>query len=108
MTQKYRLDKQKLIDIARQHNIAYLALFGSHARGEAAPESDIDLYVRFGRRTTLFEMLSIKYEMEEATGAPIDLLAEEVVEPYDFVRNGMAQDLVVLYESDKVIDDPAQ
>ena len=43
-------------------------------------------------------MLGIKHEMEDALGRPVDLIAEELVEPYAFVREGMARDLTVLYE----------
>lgn len=100
MTQMRVLDKQKLVTIAKQHGIAYLALFGSYARNEARPDSDVDLYVRFGRRVGLFEMLGIKYEMEAALGLPIDLITEEIVNPYQFVCEGIARDLIVLYQED--------
>lgn len=39
---------EKLIEIAKARGITYLALFGSVARSEATPESDVDLAVRFG------------------------------------------------------------
>ncbi|MCX6048342.1 MAG: nucleotidyltransferase domain-containing protein [Chloroflexi bacterium] len=92
------LNKQKLIEIARKHGAIYLALFGSYARGEAYPDSDVDLYARFGRHISLFEMLDVKHTMEDALGLKIDLLVEEIVIPYQFVRDGMTKDLVVLYE----------
>ena len=92
-------DQQQLARIARKHHIAYLAIFGSYARGDERPESDVDLYVRFGRDVGLFEMLGIKHEMEDALGRSVDLIAEELVEPYSFVRASMARDLTVVYES---------
>ena len=91
-----------LVDIARRHHIAYLAVFGSYARGEARADSDIDLYVRFGRDVDLFEMLGIKHEIEDGLGRSVDLIAEELVEPYEFVRDGMSQDLTVLYDSREI------
>ena len=97
MAHEQTLDKQRLIDVAKQHDIAYLALFGSYAREEACPESDVDLYVRFGRPIGLFDMLSVKHAIEDALGMNVDLIAEEIVEPYQFVRKGMARDLVVLW-----------
>ena len=54
------LDRLKLIQIAKQNGIVYLALFGSYARGEASSDSDIDLYVRFEHQIGLFGMLGIK------------------------------------------------
>ena len=89
--------RDKLIEIARRRRIAYLALFGSYARGEAQPDSDVDLYARFGRPVSLFDVLDLRYEIEDALGVKVDLIVEEVVEPYPFVREGMARDLLVLY-----------
>jgi predicted nucleotidyltransferase len=93
-----KLDTQKLIQISQKHGIVFLALFGSHARQEARTDSDVDLYARFGRRISLFDMLRVKHEMEDALGLEIDLIAEEVVNPHQFVRDGMMKDRVVLYE----------
>lgn len=101
MAQRQTFDTQLLIDIAKQHNIVYLALFGSFARAEATADSDIDLYARFGRPVGLFEMLGIKHEMEDALGMQVDLVAEEVVEPYQFMRAGIAKDLIVLLDREQ-------
>ena len=37
------IDLDAVIDICEQNDIAFLGVFGSHARGEATPESDVDL-----------------------------------------------------------------
>lgn len=108
MTSTPTIDAQKLIEIAKQQDIAYLAIFGSVARAEAHPDSDVDVYVRFGRAVGLFEMLAVKHAMEDALGCSVDLIAEEVVKPYQFVRDGMAQDLLVLYEKSSEYDATAQ
>lgn len=94
------LDTQALIKIARHHQLAYLALFGSYARREAKPGSDVDLYARFGRPVSMFEVLAVKHEIEDALGLAVDLLVEEAVIPYQFVREGMAKDLLVIYEDE--------
>lgn len=41
------LDHKALAAICRRHGIQWLALFGSHARGAARPDSDVDLVVDF-------------------------------------------------------------
>jgi uncharacterized protein len=98
MTRTQALDKQALIRIAERRRIAYLALFGSYARGQAKPGSDVDLYARFGRPVGLFEVLAVKHEMEDALGLPVDLIVEEAVIPYTFVRQGMIRDMIVLHD----------
>ena len=99
MEQTQEEERQRLVEIARNNGIAYMAVFGSYARGEARPDSDIDLYIRFGRQAGLFEMLGIKHEFEDAVGRSVDLIAEELVEPYSFVRDSMARDLTVIYDA---------
>lgn len=101
MAQTQRLDTQALVHIAERHQMAFLALFGSYARGEATEGSDVDLYARFGRPVSLFDVLSVKHEMEDALGLAVDLIVEEAVVPYPFVREGMDRDQVVLYEQDR-------
>ncbi len=98
MEETHQDERQKLVAIAQRHHIAYVAIFGSFARGDARADSDVDLYIRFGRDAGLFEMLGIKHEMEDALGRTVDLIAEELVETYSFVREGMAKDLTVLYD----------
>lgn len=42
-----RVDVEALAAICRRHHVRWLAVFGSHARGEARPDSDIDVVVDF-------------------------------------------------------------
>ncbi len=92
------IDTQTLVEIAKRHRLVYLALFGSYARATATPQSDVDLYARFGRSVSLFEVLDVQHEIEDALGLDVDLIVEEAVTPYQFVREQMAKELVVLYE----------
>jgi predicted nucleotidyltransferase len=41
------VDQEALAAVCRQHHIAWLAVFGSRAGGDARPESDIDVVVEF-------------------------------------------------------------
>lgn len=42
-----RVDGEALAAVCRRHHIRWLAVYGSHARGEARPDSDIDVVVDF-------------------------------------------------------------
>jgi predicted nucleotidyltransferase/DNA-binding XRE family transcriptional regulator len=55
-------------------------VFGSVARGEETPESDVDLLVDFpaGERG-LFPLLRLAGEIEELVGRPVDVAAVEVM-----------------------------
>lgn len=58
--------------------IASLALFGSAARGQATPTSDIDLLVSFlpGTPVTLLTFARLKTELESALGISVDLVED--------------------------------
>lgn len=63
--------------------VARIALFGSHARDEARPESDIDLVVEFvtGRTPDLFAFAGLKLELEARLGATVDLFTPDSLHP---------------------------
>ena len=70
----YHLEKIKelLLPILRKHNISYCYLFGSYARNEAKPTSDIDLLV--DTDMTGIRFLGLVEEIREKLCKKIDLL----------------------------------
>ncbi|MFH1907460.1 MAG: nucleotidyltransferase family protein [Chloroflexota bacterium] len=78
-----------------------ISVFGSYARGESTPQSDVDLLVAlkpsekrppFG----LFEMIRLERELEKKLGRSVDLVTEEGLSPR--IRPNVEKDKVVLYE----------
>jgi uncharacterized protein len=63
-------------------SVSRVDLFGSVARGESKPGSDVDLLVEFlpGSNPGLFEMGALKEELEERLGCRVDLLSRRAVE----------------------------
>jgi len=60
-------------EMARQFGIVSIGLFGSYARNEAGPESDIDLFVRFRERK--FRTIAAAWNwLEEELGQRVDLI----------------------------------
>jgi len=57
----------------RSYGIKSLALFGSVARGEARPDSDVDLLVEFDHPVGLFGLIALQQRLEELLGCPVDL-----------------------------------
>jgi predicted nucleotidyltransferase len=56
-------------------------VFGSLARGEATPASDIDLLVEFDRPVGLFEFIRLKLYLEDLTGRGVDLVTPDAIRP---------------------------
>ncbi len=60
--------------LAREHGYQRLAVFGSVARHEARPESDIDLLVEAPAGTSSFEFIRFKQLVEQVLGREVDLV----------------------------------
>jgi hypothetical protein len=61
-----------------------LSVFGSAARGEMGPESDIDIMVEFepAARIGLIKFESLAEELESLTGKKVDLVTKRGLKPW--------------------------
>lgn len=60
-----------------------IALFGSVVRGEARPESDVDLLVQFDREQKTFEnFMELSFMLEELLGRRVELVTTEALSPF--------------------------
>jgi predicted nucleotidyltransferase len=82
------MDSQVIARLLRKHraalhelNVKSLALFGSAARGEASPHSDIDLLVEFSAPVGLFEFVRLKLLLEQILGREVDLVTPDALRP---------------------------
>ncbi len=58
-----------------------LDVFGSVARGEAGPSSDVDLLVEFDKPIGLFHFFRVQRRLEEILGCRVDLVMRGAVKP---------------------------
>lgn len=67
----------------QSRGVASLWVFGSVARGDARPDSDVDVTIEFAHEATpsLFEIGHIKEEVEAALGRPVDLGERSTMTP---------------------------
>jgi predicted nucleotidyltransferase len=68
--------------IAAKHGARQVRLFGSLARGEADPDSDIDLLVVKGSNTTPWFPAGLVLELETLLGRKVDVVTESGLSPY--------------------------
>lgn len=73
-------------------DVASLALFGSAARGEMGPDSDVDVLVTFGGPATFDGYMDLKFLLEDMLGRPVDLLTKGALKP--LLEEQIAGDLV--------------
>lgn len=69
--------------LAEQFGVSAIFVFGSHARGEAGPNSDLDLIVEFaaGARPTLFSLARLDRTLEAALGVKVDVIPRDSLNP---------------------------
>ncbi len=63
-----------LPSLREEFGITRLAVFGSVARGEEGPESDVDLLVEFAAPPGLFAFVRLKHRLEALLDRPVDLV----------------------------------
>ena len=61
-------------ELAQEYGVRSLALFGSVARDEAGPASDVDLLVEFDRPAGYFALFALQDRLESLLGCKVDLV----------------------------------
>lgn len=74
--QDLRARRDEILKLAQQYGAYNVRVFGSVARGEATPDSDVDLLVNFREGTSLFELSGFWQDLQELLGRDVNLLSE--------------------------------
>ena len=75
MSARIQIDRERVADFCRRHQVRRLALFGSVLRDDFRPDSDVDVLVEFSpeSRAGLFELARMEAELAELVGRKVDL-----------------------------------
>jgi predicted nucleotidyltransferase len=65
--------REHLAELTQKYGVYSLSLFGSVARDEAGPASDVDLLVEFDRPVGYFGLLALQDYLESLLGCNVDL-----------------------------------
>jgi predicted nucleotidyltransferase len=68
---------------AARHGASNIRVFGSVARGDARPESDIDLLIDVEPSRSLFELAGLLVELQDILGVWVDLVEASALRPED-------------------------
>ncbi|OGF61801.1 hypothetical protein A2926_01225 [Candidatus Giovannonibacteria bacterium RIFCSPLOWO2_01_FULL_44_40] len=66
--------KEKIVPVLREHDVSRSALFGSIVRGEATPESDVDILVEFGKEKSLLDLVGLQFALEDVLHKKVDVI----------------------------------
>lgn len=93
----------RLRPFCEKHRIRRLDVFGSAARGQAGPGSDVDLLVTLDESSPVStaELLEMAGEAEELVGVPVDFVLRPSLEksPNRFAREHILSTAVCVYGS---------
>jgi predicted nucleotidyltransferase len=67
--------REQVMAVAARHHANRVRIFGSVARGDDRPDSDIDLLVDFAPDSSLFDLMRMARELEELLGHPVDVVS---------------------------------
>lgn len=69
--------RDNILRIARQYGADNVRVFGSVARGEARPDSDLDLLADFREGATIFDMVGLWLDLKDLLGREVDISTEK-------------------------------
>ena len=94
MLDEIRAKRDEIYEIARRHKAEKLWVFGSCARMEERPDSDVDFLVKFNGGIGLFELFDFEREMSEKIGRKIDLVNAAALDNNPFFTYNARKDMV--------------
>jgi len=92
--ERYLQQREIIRQTATRHGATRIRLFGSVARGDAGPNSDIDVLVDLATGRGLLDIIAIKQDLEDQLGCGVDVLTEHSLSPY--LRDAVLREAVSL------------
>jgi predicted nucleotidyltransferase len=71
-----RAQREAILALAERYGAYNVRVFGSVARGDAAPESDVDLLVQFRDGVSLYEISGLCQDLAELLGQTVDVVED--------------------------------
>ena len=92
--------RARLITVLRQNGVRRAGVFGSFARGEQTPASDVDLLIEPSAEATLFTLARLEMALEDILGRPVDLITFNAIETSarPRLRERILHDLDMLFQ----------
>ncbi|MBM4272186.1 MAG: nucleotidyltransferase family protein [Deltaproteobacteria bacterium] len=89
-----REKREEILRIATKHGARNLRIFGSYARGEEHPDSDIDMLVDMEQDRSLLDIIAIKHDLEDLIQRKVDVVTVNSISPY--LKESILQSAVAL------------
>lgn len=73
--------KNKVLPVLKEAGVTRSSLFGSYVHGEQKENSDIDILIDLPKDKSLFDVVELKYKLEDVLGKKVDLVEYEYIKP---------------------------
>jgi uncharacterized protein len=83
---------RRVIPTLRKRGVVRASIFGSVARGDDRPGSDLDLLVEFEPGRTLLDLSGLRLDLEDELGRPVDVVTPNGLHP--LLRSRILRELV--------------
>jgi len=94
MNELLKTKREDILAIANKHGVTSIRVFGSIARGEARPESDIDFLVEVGQTRSFFFPSGFISDLEKLLGRHVDVVTPKGL--HWFIRDRVLKEAVPL------------
>jgi predicted nucleotidyltransferase len=74
--------RRAVLELAARHGARNVRVFGSIARGDDRPDSDVDLLVDIEPGRTLLDVIALEQDLAELLGRPVQVLTDGGLSPY--------------------------
>lgn len=81
MSEEIEKLKEKILPILKEAGVLRSSVFGSVARGDNRPDSDVDILVEIKRPYGLFELIGLQQRLEDALEKKVDLVPYNSIKP---------------------------
>ncbi|WP_114312698.1 nucleotidyltransferase family protein [Thermus caldifontis] len=97
MEERLPIPLEEIAVFCQRYRVKRLSLFGSRARGDWGPESDVDLLVEFepGTRVGFLTLARMARELSQLMGRPVDLVPRSGLKPA--IREAVEGEEQVIY-----------
>lgn len=73
--------REEIVQIAAKHGASNVRIFGSVARGDAGPSSDVDFLIDIEEGRSLLDLAGLANDLEDLLGHPVDVGLERSLCP---------------------------
>lgn len=84
--------REEILALAAQHGAYNVRLFGSVARGEAGPKSDVDILIDLESGRSLLDQIAFGQDLGDLLGCKVDVVTEKALHWY--IKDKILQEAV--------------